>query len=195
MFKLLPLAALALLASTPARAERPPVGEPPVEASIATQQIVLGTLTGILAGGGAVAIGAGGGAWGAPFVATAVLPGYSVCVLGQSSAWYDGPCAAPVVGAFVGALGVGVPAGAWAYGHVNDQQMWPLVVAAVAASFGSAVGATVAWHAIKHRRAPGGSQRAASDPPPPASSWPEMPRISLTPAGRTVSLPLLGFAF
>ncbi len=138
----------------------------------------------------------------AAFMAAAVLPGLAVCVTGASSRWYDGSCVGPIVGAYLGLAAVAIPAGLAARGAIfssneNDTPSAQTVLLVWAAgAVGSAVGATIGWHATKHRRpAPVSVARAEAPQPSPRAFWPEMPVRQLQAAPGSVAVPLLAFAF
>jgi hypothetical protein len=202
-------ALLVVLSSASARAQASlPAGEPPDESGLVAQQVVLGTLSGILAGVGGTMLGGvdssrsptATAAVGIALTATATFPGLAACALGQSSRWYDGSCASPVIGAFLGTLLVGVPMGELAT-HVTDRNTGdvsgPLVLTAfVATALAAGVGATLGWHLSKHRRQSRAAARTASAAAPPSRlSWPEMPVQRLAPGPVTFTAPVLAFTF
>lgn len=191
-----------LLASASARAqESVSSGAPPAETGLAVQQVVLGAVSGLFAGAGATVIGmsphpGSGGAIGALLVSTAALPGLAVCTLGRSSRWYDGSCAGPIVGAFLGTLLVGIPMGHAVVANGRDDISGSLLLSSfVLTAVGAGVGATLGWHLGKHRRQPANASRPVAnlDPPPPA--WPEMPVQRLAAVPGTFTTSVLAFSF
>ncbi len=189
-------------AATAARAQERRDVQPPAEAGIVVEQLVVGTATGIFTGFGSLALAVDKPAVGIPLVATSGLSGGSVCVLGQSSEWYEGSCAGPMVGAFVGSLAFGLPVARWAV-NTGEESSAPYLLAALAGAVGSGVGATLGWHLTKHRR-PGvvvpPSPSDSSSPPVaaaqgPGPAWPEMPVRRLEAAPGTVTMPVLALTF
>ena len=106
----LALAVAALvLGSATARADTP---APPSEPGLVSEQLAFATLASL----GSSALGAWltvtpAGAGGVVLLlASPVVPGLMVCALGRSSPHYTGGCLGPVLGAYLGALGVSIPA-------------------------------------------------------------------------------------
>lgn len=184
-----------------------PPPQAPAEAGVVTaSQIVLGTVSGVGAGIGAVALAAGGTV---PItvglVGTAVLSGFTVCVIGSSSRRYEGSCGPPILGSYLGALVVGLPLGLLAAQVKNPDRdggseisLSALLTAAVVASVATGVGATIGWH-LGRRVRPRPAKTGLVGPPPalpaPRESWPEMPVRALTPSQGVISLPVLAFRF
>jgi len=205
MFKVLAVL-LVVLSSTGARAEQAPsVAEPPVESGLAVQQVLLGTVSSLFAAIGGTALGIGprsgsGYALTAGLISTAVLPGLAVCTLGGSSRWYDGSCAGPIVGAFLGTLLVGIPMGRAAAADVTNGDTGDisgsfLVTAFVLTAVGAGLGATLGWHAFKHRRHPADGPHPVANLAPLPPAWPELPVRRLAVAPGTFTAPVLAFSF
>jgi hypothetical protein len=211
---LLPLSGRSALAQQPASATPPvlepasiPPQQPPAEVGVTTAQIVTGTVTGLGAGIGAVALTAGGtGPIALGFISTAVLSGLTICAIGNSSRAYEGGCASPILGSYLGALVVGLPLGLIA-AHVTTPDSDGgreisasfLLTAMVAASVGTAVGATIGWHLGRRARRPRASVPPLAGPPldlpSPRASWPEMAVRALAPSPGVVDIPVLAFRF
>jgi hypothetical protein len=127
-----------------------------------------------------------------PVVMAPLVSGTLVCLIGNASAYYRAPCAAPLVGAVLGALTT-VPL--WYLGttvHVEDDvNLAPLLLGALGWFIIQPVATVTAWHLL---RAP----RPAATPLPPAvlhrALPPERPRgLSLAPGELT--LPVVSHAF
>ncbi|HVT05965.1 MAG TPA: hypothetical protein VHO67_00830 [Polyangia bacterium] len=208
------IAAMSLTASrsAPARAASPQAAdppreiEPPAEVGLATQQLALGTVSALFAGLGAVGLAfsdhASGYEISAGLMATAVLPGAAVCTLGGSSPWYDGSCAGPIGGAYLGVAAVGIPVAmavkGWTtsdYGGGSILSPSAALVAWAAAAVGAAAGATIGWHATKHRRSPPATVARAQLSPVPRAPWPEMALRQLPQTPGSLAFPVLAFAF
>lgn len=184
----------------------PALGEPPPEAGLVAEQLALGTVSAVFAGLGAAGLAlsehAGGYEISAGLMATAILPGAAVCTLGGSSPWYDGSCAGPIVGAYLGVAAVGIPVAfavrGWTYQDSDGGNFVSPSAALVtwaAAAFGAALGATIGWHAMKHRRPPAAGVARAEPAPATPARGPEVPLRQLAQAPGSVAIPVLAFTF
>jgi hypothetical protein len=215
----LPISLIALLvASHPAAAQQnaPPLLAPPAEpapsevGSVVVPQFFLGTLS-TFVGGIVLLIGASATHSDMGYyAAVAVTPGIGslvVCGVGKTSDYYEGSCAAPIIGGYVGALALGLGlayAGTGAFATSgpadgNGSAIGVVIGAALGVIVGTAVGATVGWNLGKHRR--GTVLAIAPKAPPPAAlaGWPELgarPAATGVPrAGGAISVPLLSLRF
>ncbi|HEY4392587.1 MAG TPA: hypothetical protein VGP64_00920 [Polyangia bacterium] len=182
---------------------------PPSEASLATSQILLGSLTTLGVGGGSAILFGALGAIPLDFIGLAAAPAIGarvVCSLGRNSPYYDGGCGASVLGGYLGAIVIGAGLGLVFYtetgpgydGEDNKPIMFA-IGAALGTFIGTGIGATIGWHLGKHRRGTG-TTAALTAPPlaPPAAlaDWPEL--RARTPAhapGTVIGVPLLALRF
>jgi hypothetical protein len=138
--------------------------------------------------------------------ATPAVGGLVVCGMGRTSKNYEGSCAPPILGGYLGALVLGISmayVGAAEFApSISDGGTDSAVGAALGAALGvivgTAVGATIAWHVSKHPRAP--DVTLALGPPltPPAAlaSWSDLQaRPTAARAPTAVGVPLLSLRF
>jgi hypothetical protein len=139
---------------------------------------------------------------------TPAVGGLVVCGVGQTSKHYEGGCGPPILGAYLGALGLGL-----AMAYVGEHEFAPsggsdgdntgevigiVLGAALGVLVGTAVGATIAWHVSKHPREDSVALAYGPPPPPPAAlgPWADLEaRSGAARAPAVVGVPLLSLRF
>ncbi len=185
---------------------------PPSEvASVVFPQVLVGTLATFVGGVSLLLIAAVTDSTPMAYASVAATPGIGglvVCKLGQTSDYYQGSCVPPLVGAYVGAvtLGIGMayvgaaffsPPAVDAPG-ARDTSIGAAEGAVLGILVGTAVGATVAWHLEKHPRGSLAPITLGPPAPPPAAlaAWAELrPRAAAPRASDRLAIPLLSLRF
>jgi len=215
----LPVLLATLVGSHPASADEttvPPVLAPPPPpapsevTSVAIPQVLVGTLATFVGGVSLLVIAAVSHSTPVAYATVAASPtigGLVVCKVGQTSASYEGGCSAPLVGGYIGAIGLGLVMWHWHPGTPSpspyddtpseggDLRVLDLALGIIV---GTAIGATVAWHIAKHPRAATSTVTLGPPPPPPEAlqAWADLhPRPATARVGSTLTVPVLSLRF
>ncbi len=189
----------------------PPPPEAPSEvASVVIPQVLVGTLSTFVGGISLLVIAAVSHSDPVAYATVAASPsigGLVVCKVGQTSAYYEGSCLSPLIGAYTGAVTLGLGMWYWYPGAPprryyvdtsSDNGTLRIVEAALGVIVGTVVGATVAWHMAKRPRGATSTVTLGPPPPPPAAlaAWTDLrPRPATARIGSTLAVPLLSLDF